>query len=665
MPKGQKESEFGYSDKSDLINSFMNYNPQTDKDAKFNVASVPLATRQQAAGSNQNQDKTGTTRHHAMGVVNKNTSGTPAQGNHNFDGYNFTNWSYVDEYTGWAGAINEGIIVLPSADIIDAAHTNGTEMLGIIYFDGFFGLTADALKGFFDKDEAGNYKIVDKHIEVADYFGFDGWFWNNQANANPGTVDEAEVTAVMAQYSAKVKQQNKKQRIVMYHNALGYGDQLATDYLTNGADNYISDFGFSNGQKLENANDKEYAFKNHTMININSYWGSLKQGNYDFNYEVKGKNGYSTSYASFAMADTYKDFAQGSGVGIKQSINKQKNFRDNDKALFVGPHGDPSQVTDKETGIAPIIGERTPIIGEQFSTNFSTGNGIDFYSGGQKVSDEQFIWNHRGVTDIMPTYQWIVENTNGNNFGADFSYEKAYAKGNSVSFAAKEWDENNAKYIGGNLKTNGKTKAKLFGSNMKISNQKISMKVSAMREAIDLITKSDPSINFAFELKFANGGEKTITPTSVEFVKGSQNWYDLETDLSEFSGDTLTEIGISFTGTKDLDKVFVDLGELAVTKPSLESKLDFVDDIKYEYLIKDHDFNTANIRMYWDAAPGTVERYEVYQIVNGEYKILGTTRTNAYFVENIDLSLGDKIAVKAINKYDENDFKITIRGINH
>jgi len=65
--------------------------------------------------------------------------------------------------------------VPPPADEINAAHINGAKIYGIIFLYGYYNsLTKAMLRDFLEKDENGNFAIVNILINMAKYMGFDG-----------------------------------------------------------------------------------------------------------------------------------------------------------------------------------------------------------------------------------------------------------------------------------------------------------------------------------------------------------------------------------------------------------------------------------------------------------------------------------------------------------
>lgn len=80
----------------------------------------------------------------------------------------------------------------PSADVTDAAHKNGVPILGTIFFpQKAHGGKIEWLDTFLEKDEDGKFPIIDKLIEVAEVYGFDGWFINQETDTEVTSFDDA------------------------------------------------------------------------------------------------------------------------------------------------------------------------------------------------------------------------------------------------------------------------------------------------------------------------------------------------------------------------------------------------------------------------------------------------------------------------------------------
>lgn len=155
------------------------WTPESDRDVKFNRSRVPLKKRvvtPEVMKANADQGTFGQIM--LTSVTAKMCSQTSAQGFDNFIGYNPTYWQYVDKFVNWGGADDEGLVVLPPAGTVDAAHAQGVKVFANLFFHN----TGDSRNHNRDLlvKENGTYPVAEKLVEIARYYGFDGYFINNE-----------------------------------------------------------------------------------------------------------------------------------------------------------------------------------------------------------------------------------------------------------------------------------------------------------------------------------------------------------------------------------------------------------------------------------------------------------------------------------------------------
>ncbi len=160
----------------------LEWNADEDEDFIFNVSTVPLAERAdlevlEPVNATQNKD----TKVMSISIMNASTSGNAPHGLNKAEANAFTYWQYVDTLVYWGGSSGEGIIVAPSPDVVDAGHKNGVKVIGTVFMpQAAHGGKIEWLDDLLQKREDGTYPVVDKLIEVAQLYGFDGWFINQE-----------------------------------------------------------------------------------------------------------------------------------------------------------------------------------------------------------------------------------------------------------------------------------------------------------------------------------------------------------------------------------------------------------------------------------------------------------------------------------------------------
>ena len=206
---------------SDLLS----WDPAKDADAAYNVSAVPLAQRVAKdqltpANATQNKDMNVV----AISIMNASTSGNAPHGLNTANANVFSYWQYIDKLVYWGGSSGEGLIVAPSADVIDAAHRNGVPVLGTVFFpQAAHGGKIEWLNDFLQKDAGGNFPMIDKLMEVAEYFGFDGWFINQETEggeSDPNGPLTADHAALMQEFIKAFKAKAGDSLEIMWYDSM-------------------------------------------------------------------------------------------------------------------------------------------------------------------------------------------------------------------------------------------------------------------------------------------------------------------------------------------------------------------------------------------------------------------------------------------------------------
>ncbi len=167
----------------------LEWNADDDEDLIFNVSTVPLAKRAdidslETVNTTQNKD----TKILSISIMNASTSGNSPHGLNKAEANAFSYWQYVDTLVYWGGSSGEGLIVAPSPDVVDAGHKNGVKVIGTVFMPQVeHGGKMEWLYDLLQKKEDGSFPVADKLIEVANTYGFDGWFMNQETQ---GTEEE-------------------------------------------------------------------------------------------------------------------------------------------------------------------------------------------------------------------------------------------------------------------------------------------------------------------------------------------------------------------------------------------------------------------------------------------------------------------------------------------
>lgn len=639
------------------------WSPNNDKDAKFNIGTVPLQARTKGdVVKNSQNDEAKVI---SLAIANKTTSSTPSQGKTEFEGYNFSYWQYIDTLVAWGGSAGEGLIVPPSADIIDSAHTNGVPVLGTVFFPPEdYGGKFEWMHEFLVKDKDGNFPMAHKLVEVAQYYNFDGWFINQETGNRGADYINPELADLMKEfleYLQKIKPKNME--IVWYDSMIDDGRVFWQNRLNQYNQNFLGEKGkelsdsmFLNfwwtedrysvvdpnnddnrliynviGNELKESGDlakkmgrDKYDLYAGVDVQANGYNTPIK-----WNYLFPKNQEANTSLGLYCPSWTYD-----SSKTVDEFLQKESRFWVNEK-------GDPrSQSSEDWKGISNNIVEKSPITQLPFVTNFSMGNGEFFNVDGLQVSEKD--WNHRGMMDILPTYRWIIDN-NKNNLTANIDYKNAYYGGNSIG-------------INGSLANGGTTKVKLFATDLELTNNsEVSIKYK----------ESGGKSNIKLEFELDNGEHKIINLES----KQSGEWIDAKASLSQFKKSKIKEISLIIEGKESSSSYHLNLGQVAINNKNTKDKVSKIKNLKVEEF-KVIDNYYGNARLTWDKSKKNISHYEIYlEHSDGHRELVGSTPTNAFYVKDIerDLRLDSKsnFIVKPISNLfkseEKNEAKITVK----
>ncbi|GGO64805.1 endo-beta-N-acetylglucosaminidase [Bowmanella pacifica] len=99
-----------------------------------------------------------------------------------FNLYNFTHWSQIDVLNWFAGTADLGIQI-PARPWVETAHKNGVKVIGSVFLGvAQWGGSADTAEALLEQDAQGRFVVADRLIEIANFYGFDGWLINQETD---------------------------------------------------------------------------------------------------------------------------------------------------------------------------------------------------------------------------------------------------------------------------------------------------------------------------------------------------------------------------------------------------------------------------------------------------------------------------------------------------
>ncbi|HWQ92612.1 MAG TPA: LamG-like jellyroll fold domain-containing protein, partial [Clostridia bacterium] len=581
----------------------LTWDPVTDPDAAFNRANTPLATQFLNPAFNRNPHARVNEARVASLVAFGPTSDNPSQGSLTMSYYAPNYWQYMDVLVFWGGSAGEGLILAPNATVIDAAHRNGVAVLGNVFFPPTaYGGQIQWVRDFVQKSGT-RFPVADKLIQVAQHYGFDGWFIN-QETAGGDTALANDMRAMM-----RYLQTNSTLRIMWYDAMTESGSVSWQNALTSANDGFFQD-----GTRIA-----------HDMF-LNFWWGSsgltssrnlaqsLGRSPYDLytGIDVEG-SGYSASVNWTAL------FPEGSAhktsLGLyrpewtRNSSSSVADFYVRDNRFWAGWNRDPSNTSTANAwkGIAHYVPAKSPINRMPFVTGFNTGHGNRYAVNGQVVRTGE--WNNLSVQDVLPTWRWIMRSP-GVKLVPDLDWADAYYGGTSLKISGTLSATNDLDLFHTSLPVAEDTSLRLVF--------KTGVAGAASRMKVSLAFEDSPSTYEYLDVGTA----------------ATSGWNTKTFSLSAYAGRKIALIGLRFESPTAVGGYSMRVGQLAVMNgavsapaPATALTVDRVWSV---------DANTATARLKWDHSPSPVYCYNVYRRNPDNSRTwLGATPNNAYFVAEL------------------------------
>lgn len=615
------------------------WTPEKDPDRKFNRSSVPLQTRMAAdpimkAHSEQFPDGQVA----ACLTMHPMCSQVPAQGADNFIGYNPTYWQYMDLLIWWGGSAGEGIILPPSAPVIDAAHLSGVKVLGQIFFPptAFGGKPEWTTQ--MNTEEDGKYPYARKCAEIAKYYGFDGWFINSETSTG---TNWGEWTKDYLKYAKEIGLEGQEiQLYVMSSNTSGAyiedtAQQKGGSYFVNygGANSTTTVINRMNSHVSNGWGDKADAFRT-WYYGVEQAQGGITGNGGAFN-NLFPKAGHNGSIDFFnpeehiwkkvvenLLNTTNNNGSQAYTAMTTVFKNEGRFWTNNNDDVTVQRSG-----TSYMEGLATAIQERSAITSIPFITTFSAGLGKHRFLNGEIKGTQD--WYHRGMQTVMPTWRWRQMKGYAATTDIKFAYnwDDAYNMGTSIN-------------LSGNL-TNDDYSIYLYETDLAV----------ASGDKLEFVYKTNKPGTVKIKLADSSNGLYLLeqTPTSTKTVNG---WTIDTYDLTALAGKKLRTVGIGIKPGADGSGFTAQLGQLGIFPANYNPSAAQVTNLKIENSLTQEG---GDLRVVWDKSTSEdVHHYNVYLERNGVTRLAGQTRNEGFYIPKFTRTDKNeksmKVTVKAVNK---------------
>ncbi|OPA80565.1 endo-beta-N-acetylglucosaminidase [Paenibacillus selenitireducens] len=633
-------------------NTLIEWSPAKDKDAPFNRGTVELKEGR-FQGVKTNSTSKEQPKLIALSSMHPSTSGAPSQGSENFRSYTFSFWQYIDNLVMWGGSAGEGLIVPPSADVIDAAHKNGVPVLGTVFLPQTeHGGKIEWMRDLLQQRKDGSFPVADKLIEVANYYGFDGWFINQETQG--ATQEDAAKMQQFLKYMQQMK--GSKMEVVWYDSMIDEGKIKWQGALTDKNKMFFQD----GASRVSDQMFLDFRWQYKDEVNgkydyVTPYLNSpqkvkeLGRNPYDLfaGIDVEAE-GYENEYNWPVLFPEGKEATTSLGIyrpdWAYNSSKTQEEYMEKEEIFWVGANKNPLHTGPSEAGnpyswrgIAHDITDKSVVDGSEFITNFNTGNGHLYAVDGKVMRDKD--WSNRSLQDILPTWRWIVETNEGETpLTPAFDFGTAYNGGSSLK-------------LEGDLSAANPTHLKLYKTNMPVeATTELSVTYQANSEAGKVkigVAFSDAPDQYTF-----------FEPKKWTTV-GDNNWKQGDVRLNQYKGRTIVGLSLKFESQTVIKDYKANIGQLSVTQVNDQAKTPkAVTNLK----VTDNDFRDGiygDARLSWDAPKNDedVLYYQVYRVKpDGKYELMGMTGNTVYYVpemRRLDKELATKLIVIPLNRHYE------------
>ena len=327
------------------------------------------------------------------------------------DVYNFHFWQYVDTFV----YFGHDRIMIPPPGWTNTAHRHGVTVLGNFIVEPEGNPPEPTVGKAELKEILDNQNLyINKFVAIADYYGFDGWFFNIEVG-----VDQPES---LQNFFAVLKHSLAKQhshRLVIFYNNQKHLDSSNLPYLENSSGLFL-DYGWANNSLRESVRIANP--KTHTLYAGIDVWKDIAAG--------RSGEGF----------DTYKKVKEaveaGASIGLfaaKWTLEKRNQngnpatFEECENQLWIGKAD--NHCTNTQC-ISQFISERPLPYQLPFVTNFNQGKGTKRFSNGQLGKEGE--WCNMGEQSLQPTWRFCQAAGDEGTFKASFSYEQAFNGGTSL-----------------------------------------------------------------------------------------------------------------------------------------------------------------------------------------------------------------------------------------
>lgn len=366
-----------------------------------------------------------------IGHLRFDSSSTPAQmvsGITNMP--QITKWGFLSSLTYFGGSYDQGQVLIPAPGWIKAAHQNGAEILGTVFFSpGVYGGDEEGpALDLMLTPKNGSFPAADKLITVAKTCGFDGYFINQETDLSTEKGSPNSLFAPFINYFHKKAQAENLSLTLDWYQVPAeplYTDD--TNLLTNADGSLVSDDvfldydweGYNVSDILEQA--KGIGYPAHKLdFGVYAYASPTGPSQKDIFLKLGSKNGLQASISEFAYENI---LIRPETSTIAEQLQNEQDFWEPNNSW---------------PGAGSFVNTYSAITSYPFTSFFNLGQGEDFFIDGKSTGLGS--WNDIGQQDYLPTWQFKSSNKNS-SLKTSFNLSDAYYGSSSLEISGTIHDE--------------------------------------------------------------------------------------------------------------------------------------------------------------------------------------------------------------------------------
>lgn len=601
----------------------LTWTPEGDPDAPYNRSAIPLGTRSYGdtqCNANATVDQGGVS---ALSIMYPSTSNNPSQGGPGIDCYAFNYWQYVDHLTFWGGSAGEGLILAPNPGVIDAGHRNGVPVYGTIFLPPVaYGGQIQWVWDLVQKNGS-TFPVADKLIEMTEYYGFDGWFINQETQGG-----NAQLAQDMRDFMIYIQENSDLD--IQWYDAMTESGGISWQNALNASNDWYFQYGSDLVSQWMFLN---FWWSSPGLANSAAHALSLGRSPYELYAGIDVQsNGYNTSVNWDGLFPPGGEHVTSVGFYCPNwtytNAASHQAFYTRANRFWCGANRDPSNTDTSHPwkGLAHYFVARTPVTSFPFVTNFNTGQGYLYSVEGETVSS--LAWHNRSAQDVLPTWRWIAESP-GSALYPEMCWDDAYYGGTCLK-------------VSGDLNSGNETMLYLYKTQAEI----------APTDSLVLVWHADaPGDPSGMEAAMSLSTDPDLFQY-IEVPPASQaGWNTFTAPLGSFAGSTMAVAGILFTSSTPLNDYSVLIGRLGVTRGDID--IPAAPTGLYVEEFAQVDDTTGTVRLRWEHSTSEVYAYNIYRLNADDSRThLWTTPNDACFVPVITRPLSEDqtvILVEAVS----------------